>query len=106
MESRVKELEAGLSDESSRYSDCMKNYRKCERRIKELSFQSEEDKKNHDRMSDLVDKLQLKIKTYKRQIEEAEEIAALNLAKFRKVQQDLESRQETTVTIVRRTIFN
>merc|ERR1712241_130825 len=29
-------------------------------------------------------KLQQKIKTYKKQIEEAEEIAALNLAKFRK----------------------
>ena len=38
-------------------------------------------------MQDLVDKLQQKIKTYKRQIEEAEEIAALNLAKFRKAQQ-------------------
>merc|ERR1711971_1260805 len=30
---------------------------------------------------------QQKIKTYKKQIEEAEEIAALNLAKFRKAQQ-------------------
>merc|ERR1712050_365353 len=30
-----------------------------------------------------------KIKTYKQQIEEAEEIAALNLAKFRKAQQEL-----------------
>merc|ERR1719511_636320 len=32
-------------------------------------------------------KLESKIKTYKKQIEEAEEIAALNLAKFRKAQQ-------------------
>merc|ERR1712008_368512 len=46
--------------------------------------------KNQDRMSDLAGKLQAKIKTYKTQIEEAEEIAALNLAKFRKAQQDLE----------------
>merc|ERR1711872_1078498 len=61
----VKELEAGLSDETNRYADCMKNFRKCERRIKELVFQSEEDKKNYDRMQDLVDKLQVKIKTYK-----------------------------------------
>ena len=37
-------------------------------------------------MSDLVDKLQNKLRNYKRQIEEAEEIAALNLAKFKKVQ--------------------
>ena len=51
------------------------------------SFQADEDKKNHTRMQDLVDSLQQKIKTYKRQIDEAEEIAALNLAKYRKCQQ-------------------
>lgn len=57
-------------------------------------MQSEEDRKNHERMQDLVDKLQQKCKTYKRQIEEAEEIAALNLAKFRKAQQELEEADE------------
>ena len=41
-------------------------------------------------MSDLVEKLQNKTRTYKKQIEDAEEIAALNLAKFRKAQQQLE----------------
>ena len=41
-----------------------------------------------------VTKLQAKIKTYKKQIEEAEEIAALNLAKFRKAQQELEENEE------------
>merc|ERR1719309_742724 len=71
------------------HSDAQKNLRKAERRIKELTFQGEEDKKNHERMQDLVDKLQLKVKTYKRQIEEAEEIAALNLAKYRKAQGEL-----------------
>ena len=45
-------------------------------------------------MSDLVSALQAKIKTYKKQIEEAEEIAALNLAKLRKSQQDLEESEE------------
>ena len=41
------------------------------------------------RMQELVDKLQNKVRSYKKQIEEAEEFAALNLAKFRKVQADL-----------------
>jgi len=45
-------------------------------------------------MSDLAQKLQQKIKTYKKQIEEAEEIAALNLAKYRKSQQELEETEE------------
>ncbi|XP_071512369.1 myosin heavy chain, muscle-like isoform X1 [Panulirus ornatus] len=94
LESRVKELEGQLDDETRRHSDAQKNLRKCERRIKELTFQSDEDKKNHERMQDLVDALQQKVKTYKRQIEEAEEIAALNLAKFRKAQQELEEVQE------------
>ncbi|KAK3862965.1 hypothetical protein Pcinc_031213 [Petrolisthes cinctipes] len=90
LEGRVRELESSLDDETRRHGDAQKNLRKCERRIKELTFQSDEGKKNHERMQDLVDALQQKVKTYKRQIEEAEEIAALNLAKFRKAQQELE----------------
>merc|ERR1712108_62899 len=65
-----------------------------ERRIKELQFQQDEDHKNQDRMTELATKLQQKIRTYKKQIEEAEEIAALNLAKFRKAQQELEETEE------------
>lgn len=34
-------------------------------------FQCEEDRKNSDRLTELVDKLQVKIKVYKRQVEEA-----------------------------------
>ena len=45
-------------------------------------------------MTELASKLQQKIKTYKQQIEEAEEIAALNLAKFRKAQQEYEETEE------------
>lgn len=44
----------------------------------------------------MVDKLQSKLKFYKRQAEEAEEIAAANLAKYRKVQHDLEDVEERT----------
>jgi len=44
-------------------------------------------------MSELASKLQMKLKTYKQQIEEAE-IAALNLAKFRKAQQELEETED------------
>merc|ERR1712198_170477 len=90
LEVRIRELEGQFDDEARRHADAQKNLRKSERKIKELTFQSDEDKKNHERMQDLVDKLQQKIKTYKRQIEEAEEIAALNLAKYRKAQQELE----------------
>ena len=45
-------------------------------------------------MQDLVEKLQTKLRNYKRQIEEAEEIAALNLAKYRQVQGNLQQSGE------------
>merc|ERR1711992_339762 len=51
--------------------------------------------KNHERMQALVDQLQSKIKSYKKQIEEAEEIAALNLAKFRQAQAQLGDAAQT-----------
>merc|ERR1739844_249558 len=94
METRIRELESEVDAESRRLADAAKNLRKSERRIKELTYASDEDKKNQERMQGLVDQLQSKIKTYKKQIEEAEEIAALNLAKFRQVQAQLADAEE------------
>merc|ERR1719333_1483937 len=89
LESRIRELQSELEAENRRLAEGTKNLRKSERHIKELQFASDEDRKNHERMQTLIDQLQSKIKSYKKQIEEAEEIAALNLAKFRKVQGNL-----------------
>merc|ERR1712071_661763 len=85
METRIRELESDLDAENRRNGDVSKNLRKSERSIKELVFAADEDKKNHERMQALIDQLQGKVKSYKKQIEEAEEIAALNLAKYRQV---------------------
>merc|ERR1712226_1338830 len=85
MGTRIRELESELDAETRRFGDVSKNLRKSERGIKELAFAADEDRKNHERMQALIDQLQGKVKSYKKQIEEAEEIAALNLAKFRKV---------------------
>merc|ERR1712018_1124783 len=86
METRVRELESELDAENRRFGDAQKNLRKSERHVKELSYTQDEDRKNSERMQALIDQLQGKIKSYKKQIEEAEEIAALNLAKYRQVQ--------------------
>merc|ERR1719244_714876 len=94
METRIRELESELDAENRRMADAQKNLRRSERRIKELTFASDEDRKNHERMQGLIDNLQGKIKTYKKQLEEAEEIAALNLAKFRKVMGSLAESEE------------
>ena len=94
LEQKIADLETQLDDEQRRLVEAQKSQRRTDRRIKELTFSQGEDNKNHERMQELVDKLQNKVKTYKKQIEEAEEIAALNLAKYRKVQADLEASEE------------
>jgi len=94
METRIRELESEMDAENRRFTDAQKSLRKSERHIKELTYQQDEDRKNHERMQGLIDQLQGKVKSYKKQIEEAEEIAALNLAKFRQVQSSLSGSNE------------
>merc|ERR1712181_175581 len=85
LEQKIKDLESQFDDEQRRLVEAEKSQRRTTRRIKELTFSQEEDHKNHERMQSLIDQLQGKVKSYKKQIEEAEEIAAHNLAKYRKV---------------------
>ena len=68
---QIRELENELDGEQRRNGESVKTQRKLERRLKEVTYQAEEDKKNLTRIQDLVDKLQIKVKTYKRQAEEA-----------------------------------
>merc|ERR1712190_354032 len=94
MDTRIRELESELDAENRRSADSQKNLRRSERKIKELAYQQDEDRKNHERMQALIDQLQGKNKSYKKQIEEAEEIAALNLAKYRQAQNNVAGAQE------------
>ncbi|KAG7272852.1 hypothetical protein CRUP_029292 [Coryphaenoides rupestris] len=66
-----------------RGAEAVKGVRKYERRVKELTYQTEEDKKNGARLQNLVDKLQLK-----------EEQSNSYLSKCRKVQHELEEAEE------------
>merc|ERR1712031_140934 len=94
LESRSRDIEQELNRTIQMTDEVHKSITKGERRVKELLFQQEENKKNQDRITDLVDKLQQKIKSYKKQIEEAEEIAAINLARYRKAQREFEEAEE------------
>merc|ERR1712045_964305 len=94
LDQRVRELENELDAEQRRTADATKNQKKLERKLKEVVYAGEEDKKNLVRLQDLVDKLQIKVKTYKRQAEEAEEQGNSNMAKFRKVQHELDESEE------------
>merc|ERR1712157_133146 len=61
MDTRIRELESELDAENRRNADSLKNLRKSERKIKELSYSQDEDRKNHERMQGLIDQLQGKI---------------------------------------------
>ncbi|XP_051851509.1 myosin-13 [Antechinus flavipes] len=94
LENRVHELENELDAEQKRGSEAIKGAHKYERKVKEITYQAEEDRKNVLRLQDLVDKLQAKVKAYKRQAEEAEEQANAQLTRCRRVQHELEEAEE------------
>jgi len=98
LEAKLKTVEAQLETEQRRHQEAVKNYSKQDRRVRELLFQCDEDKKNFDRVTDLVEKLQEKIKAQKRALEETEELAGMNLAKYRQLQLVLEHAEERADT--------
>jgi len=68
---RIHELEMELETEQQRHGETAKSMRRQERRLKELTAQLDEDRTTHERMHDVIDKLHQKLKTYKRQIDDA-----------------------------------
>jgi len=76
LEQRVRELETELESEQRRYQETDKLVRKQDKRLKDLALQYEEDRKTNDQYKDTIDKLQQKINTYKRQVEEAVSVSS------------------------------
>merc|ERR1719220_1794958 len=89
MESRIRELESEVDAEARRMADATKNLKASERHIKEISLKQSEDAENKAKMDKLIDSLNGKIESYKKQIEEAEEIASQTLTKYRQTQSAL-----------------
>jgi predicted nucleic acid-binding Zn-ribbon protein len=59
MDTRIRELESEVDAENRRLADALTSLRKSERRIKELTYAADEDRKNHERMQALIDQLQV-----------------------------------------------
>lgn len=84
LEVQLKAVESELENEQRRQSDTVKNSSKAERRIRELQFEvtiinylitwnnfkADEERKNYEKLCDLADKLQAKIRNQKKQLEE------------------------------------
>jgi len=91
MEVRIEELEIMINNEKKSHAVSMSELHAKTRSIKELILQSEEDRKNIIILQDSLDKLNEKIKMYKRQLEEQESISNSNIMRVKKFQRELES---------------
>merc|ERR1719499_2535486 len=90
MEIRITELEEMINVEKKSHSVTMTELQTKTRQIKELVLQSEEDRKNIIILQESLDKLNEKIKMYKRQLEEQEGISNANIMRVKKFQRELE----------------
>jgi len=86
LQARLRDLEAELEAEQRRVREAVSLQRKAERFYKELMMQTEEERKQLVELQSINETLSVRIRTYKRQIEEAEDVANLTLNKYRKAQ--------------------
>merc|ERR1719322_1132992 len=91
MEQRIEELEMYLAKEKTMHVETTFVLHKKERSVKELLLQSEEDRKNILILQESLERLNEKIKMYKRQLEEQEAISNSNIMRVKKFQRELES---------------
>jgi len=91
MEIRITELEEMINAEKKSHAVTMTELQTKTRQIKELVLQSEEDRKNIIILQESLDKLNEKIKMYKRQLEEQESISNANIMRVKKFQRELET---------------
>jgi len=94
LQARVRELESELDNEQRRFKDAFAATKKYERMWKEMLSGCEEDKRMIAELQDLLEKTQLKMKQYKKQAEEAEEVATVTMNKYRKAQQNVEEAEQ------------
>jgi len=94
LEEKMRELVGEIDNEERRRAEALKNLKKTERGVNEYLYRSNEDNRNSERIKDLIDRMQQQVRMFKKQLEEAEDIAANNLAKFKVVQKALVDAQE------------
>jgi len=83
-------LEQEFENEQRRHREAIQLARKYERMYKEIHIQYEDNNRTLLDLQDLLDKTNAKMKQYKRMMEEAEEVTAITLGKYRKAQAMIE----------------
>ncbi|NXO42882.1 MYSS protein, partial [Locustella ochotensis] len=84
LDAKIRALEAELEEERKQSSEVLRNICKSERRLKMLTVHVGK-KRIMTRLQDLVDELQKKIKSYRKQADEADEQGNIDLSKLQSV---------------------
>jgi len=82
LERRVADLEAELEGEQRRGGEAVREARRAERAAKEAQEAGGEERRRREAMQEQLERLQARVRAYKAQIEETEELAAFNLSEF------------------------
>jgi myosin heavy chain 6/7 len=93
-EGRIRELENEKAAESNKYQEAIKQLRKGERRLKEVAFIADEEKKEKEKQADNVDRANKRAMQLKKQVEDLEESNNQALVRLRKLQQDIDEAEE------------
>ena len=94
LESRIRDIEIEVEEERRRHAETQKTLRKKDARCKELIVQCEEEHKAYQLAQESCDKLQEKVKVYKRQMAEQEGLTQQNLTRVRRFQRELEAAED------------
>lgn len=107
LEARLRDIECELESERRKHSETINILRKKERSVKEVYIQIEEDQKNLQILQDALEKANLKIAAYKRQLVDQEQCSQQSVTKVRRFQRELEAAEdradvaESNLTMVR-----
>merc|ERR1712192_304228 len=82
--------ESEMGKQRGRNSQVGRSHEAAERRLRELQMQRAAEEQGRAKLEEFTNGLEAKMQQYRRQVEEAQEIAAINLAKYRRAQQQLE----------------
>ncbi len=94
---KIASLEELLSQRQRRNRESDESAKRAERLYKHLASQAEDERQNNRRLQEQVARLQHQVQVIKRQVEEAEEIASINLAKFRMASNQLKDAEERAI---------
>lgn len=101
IESQMGQLEAELDLEKAKEQEYIKEIRRLEKRNKDLLDQIADEQLKLMTLTDAYDKLQMKMKVYKGQIEATEEQAAANISKCKRLQRELEDAEDRAENITK-----